>query len=135
MYKGSCHCQSVQYTVDGDFLICSHCHCESCRKIHGAAFVTWTAVLKDQIHIHQGQEHLLHYESSPQIVWMSCMKCGSSLFQTTRHSPEKIYISLSSFDEEISIRPDSHVSIEEKVSWIEINDSLPKFKQKSSDRD
>ncbi|NCN26395.1 hypothetical protein GW915_02375 [bacterium] len=77
-------------------------------------------------------EFLGHYESSENIFWINCSHCFSPLFQTTRHSPGRTYINVAALSTPLDRKPDSHVSVEEKVSWIEINDGLPQFKEKSS---
>lgn len=130
---GHCYCQKIQFEAAPPFLMCSHCHCESCRRTHGAAFVTWTAVLNENFRIKKGQDKIKSFESSPGIHWMFCKDCGSPLFQKTKHSPEKTYISVVHFEEEIPVLPDSHVSFEEKVSWFHPHDDLPKHQEKSSD--
>ena len=41
MIIGSCLCGSVEYEISGDIV---HCHCETCRKAHGAAFSSVASV-------------------------------------------------------------------------------------------
>ena len=62
--KGSCFCGEVQFEIDMPTLFCGHCHCSMCRRPHGAAFVTWTAVPPQQFRITQGEDLLGTYESS-----------------------------------------------------------------------
>lgn len=132
--KGRCHCQKVQFEITPPTEFCSHCHCESCRRTHGAAFVTWTSVPNEQLDIIEGKSLLKEYESSPNIIWISCGHCMSPLFQTTHYSPGRIYIVVASLVDKLDREPDSHVSFEEHVDWIKINDGLPQHKAKASDR-
>lgn len=113
--------------------MCSHCHCESCRRSHGAAFVTWTSVDESQFELLEGAELVGRYESSPAIVWQFCRNCGSSLFQTTRHSPGVFYVVAAAFTDPLDRAPDAHVSFEEKVPWLDVKDDLPKYREKTSD--
>ena len=55
---GQCHCQKVKFQITPPTEFCSHCHCESCRKTHGAAFVTWTSVPNDQLKNLKGESLL-----------------------------------------------------------------------------
>ncbi len=96
--------------------------------------MTWTSVPSGQLKIIEGDSLLKKYESSPKIYWMSCDHCNSSLFQTTHTSPDRTYVNVASLTDPLDRVPDSHVSIEEKVRWITINDGLPQFKAKASER-
>ncbi len=42
--QGHCFCRSVKFEIQFPTEFASHCHCESCRISHGAAFVTWGGV-------------------------------------------------------------------------------------------
>lgn len=132
--RGHCHCKQVQFEITPPTDFCSHCHCESCRRTHGAAFVTWTSVPKAQLKITSGEKLLKHYESSPNIFWTSCSHCFSPLFQSTPASPGRTYITIASLLDPLDRKPDSHVSYEEHVDWFQVNDSLPQYKAKASDR-
>lgn len=132
--KGRCHCSKIQYELNPPTDFCSHCHCESCRRTHGAAFVTWTSVPESQFKITEGAEGLKTYESSPGITWMSCNTCMSPLFQKTHSSPGRVYITVASLTDKLDREPDSHVSYEEHVRWFKVNDGLSRHKEKASDR-
>lgn len=134
LIKGRCHCQKIKFEITPPTEFCSHCHCESCRRTHGAAFVTWTSVPNNQLKITEGQELIKVYESSPNIFWMSCGHCVSPLFATTHTSPGRTYIGVASLIDKLDREPDSHVSFEEHVNWIKINDDLPQYKAKASER-
>jgi len=77
---------------------------------------------------------LKDYESSPGIVWTNCGHCGSPLFQTTHTSKGRTYITVASLIDKLDREPDSHVSFEEHVDWVKINDELPQHKAKASER-
>ncbi len=133
LIRGQCHCKKIKFEITPPTEFCSHCHCETCRKTHGAAFVTWTSVQNAQLKILEREDLLMKYESSPNIYWMNCSHCGSPLFQTTYRSPGRTYIAVASLIDKLDREPDSHVSFEEHVDWIKINDELPTFKAKASD--
>ncbi len=44
MIEGGCQCGTLRYAADGEVSDLSHCHCSMCRKLHGAAYVTFAAV-------------------------------------------------------------------------------------------
>ena len=43
-YSGGCLCGSVRYRATGKPIAPTHCHCETCRRVSGAAFMTWVSV-------------------------------------------------------------------------------------------
>lgn len=131
--SGQCYCGGIRFEIVPPTLMFSHCHCESCRRSHGAAFVSWTSVVDKQFEIVAGSHLLACYESTPGIVWQFCQKCGSSMFQTTRHSPGITYVVASVLNGPLDRAPEGHMSFEEKVPWLDVADQLPKFKEKTSD--
>jgi hypothetical protein len=40
MLSGSCLCGAIRYEIDGKIGPVGHCHCVTCRKAQGGAFVT-----------------------------------------------------------------------------------------------
>src|SRR5210317_1288371 len=81
LVPGSCFCGAVQFTIELPTLFCGHCHCSMCRRPHGAAFVTWTAVPPKQLIVTAGEEQITRFESGPpKGVRCFCSKCGSHLF-------------------------------------------------------
>lgn len=131
--KGRCFCGGIQYAITPPTKMFSHCHCESCRRSHGAAFVSWTSVEDDKFNITSGEDLIMAYESSPGIRWLFCRKCGSSIFQTTRYSPGVTYVVTASLIDPMDREAEGHMSFEEKVPWLQVEDDLPKFKEKTSD--
>ena len=47
MITGSCLCGEVTYEISGKVGDIVHCHCQTCRKAHGAAFSSVAAVDDD----------------------------------------------------------------------------------------
>lgn len=134
MVRGRCHCGTVQYHFSTPSDFCAHCHCESCRRIQGAAFVTWTSVPDRQLVIEEGKASIHRYESSPGTFWDRCANCGSPLFGQTPQTPDRTYIIVASLVDSLDRLPDSHVSYEEHVSWFQVNDDLPHYQGKSTIR-
>ncbi len=129
--QGQCYCASVRFEITFPALSCSHCHCEDCRRIHGAAFVTWTNVPLKQFRFLAGEAKLRKYESHPGIRWGFCGDCGTSLFYDCDDAPENVYVTVANLTGPLDRKPALHYSIEEKVSWLDVRDTLPKVIGKS----
>ena len=48
MLTGSCLCGAVAYEADAPLERIVHCHCQTCRKTHGTAFSSVTAVPREK---------------------------------------------------------------------------------------
>ena len=52
---GSCLCGGVRFTARLPSSFCGHCHCSMCRRSHGAGFVTWFAIPREQFSLDEGE--------------------------------------------------------------------------------
>jgi hypothetical protein len=128
--SGGCSCGLVRIELTPPTLFASYCHCESCRRVHGAPFVAWTAVPRHAFVIASGGEAITEYASSPGVVRTFCRRCGSPLFYEGEAAPDRIYVPVAILDG--LDRPlDSHVSYEERAPWLAGIHALPCFEAKS----
>lgn len=79
MLNGSCLCGAVAYEADATLQRIVHCHCQTCRKTHGTAFSSVTAVPRDKFRWLRGADLLGAIESSPGKFRRFCSKCGSHI--------------------------------------------------------
>ena len=77
MTRGSCLCSTVRWSFDGALESMTHCHCEMCRKAHGAPFATYAIGSGEHFRFGQGEDAIAQYESSPGFVRAFCSCCGS----------------------------------------------------------
>ena len=130
---GKCLCGAVEYELDPPITSVTHCHCESCRRAHGAAFVTWATVPRAQLRMVSGAGRLVAHRSSPG-AWRSfCGRCGSQMWMNYDDEPKVTYLALASLTTPADRSPDRHVSFEERVPWFPFSDTLPKHVAKSSE--
>jgi hypothetical protein len=98
-----------------------------CRRNHGAGYVTWFAVPRGQFSLEAGEAQLQRFRSSDHGTRSFCARCGSSLFcESTRH-PDKIDIVLANMEAPIDRDPQLHVYFDDRVSWIHVEDGLPRL--------
>jgi hypothetical protein len=137
---GRCLCGAVRIRLVPPTDFVAHCHCSSCRLAHGAPLVTWTSVPKDRFAFDSGEEKVTWYRSSDHVEWGFCSACGTSLLYRAiaaghPESPklDRMYVtaaSLTSLDRE----PAAHVSFEEKVPWLDLNDPVAKYRGKGVEK-
>ncbi len=125
--SGSCLCGRVRFEVDLPVKWCSHCHCDLCRRAHGASFVTWFGVSKQAFRLHDGQD-LQWYASSEEAQRGFCSTCGSTMFfQSFTRWADEMHIALPFVHGDINKKPSIHVYWDRHVPWVEIKDELKKL--------
>ncbi|NIL95133.1 MAG: GFA family protein [Woeseiaceae bacterium] len=127
---GGCFCGDVRFAVEGPELYACFCHCESCRKSAGGAFVPWAIFPKDGFRLTSGT--LTEHHSTPGVTRGHCSRCGTSLTYEHERRAGQIDITLTSFDDPAAINPREHVWVEDKLPWIEIGDDLPQLERTTS---
>lgn len=128
--SGSCLCGAIKYRVLGGIETANmaHCHCIDCQKFHGAAFSTFACPRKNLEWV-LGKDNLSTYVSDNGAERQFYRICGSSL--TFRGLDGTLEFSLSTLDDGARISPqpvpDAHVFCRSRVSWVDIQDSLPNY--------
>ncbi|NPD10084.1 GFA family protein [Vibrio ostreicida] len=132
MVLGSCNCKAVQFRVTGDFKRIVNCHCKLCRKMNGAAFSTYVAVLKTDFELVRGD--LISCDVTENARKHFCGKCGTPIFNSNPKYSGLNILHLGSLDIESSkqLKPDANIYDESKVSWLDSLSDLPTFDQAMS---
>jgi hypothetical protein len=126
MLPGACLCGGVRYEIDAKVGPVGHCHCATCRKAQGGAFVTNAPVRTKYFHRLSGANLVAEFESSPGKKRCFCRTCGSPLWSRRESEPEIVRIRLGLLDADPERRPLAHVWVSEKAPWYEITDDLPR---------
>jgi hypothetical protein len=116
--RGSCHCGRVRFVARFPSRFCCHCHCASCRRAHGAAFVTWIGFPSDQVTLEAGAADLVAHVSSPGTRRSFCRCCGTKLFFESVRWPGETHVALACFDDPVDRAPSGHAFFDEHVPWI-----------------
>jgi hypothetical protein len=124
-YFGRCYCGTVRFSVTGPVRNLCVCHCESCRRAAGAAFVAWGTVDADRFKILSGEPTAVRL--SAEVERTFCSHCGSSL--TYRHDLRAgdVDFTLVSLDDPGALAPRMHIWVQDKLPWVTLNDGLPQF--------
>ena len=130
---GGCLCHAVRYRVEGPALEVCHCHCQMCRKIHGALFASFAVVKADRFRITEGEEKLTCYGSSPGVRRYFCATCGGQVYSELEQTPTVVFFTVGSLDQ--GVHPghepgkEQHIFVGSKIPWHEIRDDLPPFEE------
>jgi hypothetical protein len=117
----------VRFEVTLPTLFCGHCHCTMCRRAHGAAYVTWIGVPREQLRMLVGDATLACYESSEHGQRSFCRVCGSSLFCESRMRPDRVDIVLANMAGPVDRAPQAHVYFDDRAQWVAVDDGLPRL--------
>jgi hypothetical protein len=121
--EGGCLCGAVRYRVTGKPYHLTHCHCGTCRRAGGAAFVTWFSVKPDEFQLLQGVP--TEFASSARVIRSFCSKCGTPLTYRLVAQSEEIDITLCSLDQPEALTPEDHTWMSSRLPWVRLCDGLP----------
>jgi len=121
--SGGCLCGAVRYEALGDPLDTCHCHCERCRRSSGSAFAT--AVGFPVGAVIWLKERPTSYRSSESASRLFCPHCGSSV---AHHWVDisTMWPFIGTLDDPESVTPEFHLYTKEQLSWIKLDDDLPR---------
>ena len=125
---GQCFCGHVQFELTSAPSFACHCHCESCQRACGSAFVTWVTFPADAFRLLKGT--LTEHRSSPGVTRGHCAECGTSISYAHEDRADDIDITATSFDDPSFVVPEAHIWLEDKQPWVEVNDQLAKYRKR-----
>jgi hypothetical protein len=126
MLTGTCLCGAVAYEADAAAARIAHCHCRTCRKTHGTAFSSVTAVPREKFRWTRGAEVLGGFESSPGKFRRFCTKCGSHVMAERVEQPV-VLLRLGCLDSEIRDIPQVHIWRSDGASWYDPTTVVPEL--------
>lgn len=123
---GGCLCGAVRYEVGTPTLFVAHCHCDYCRRAHGAAFVTWVGAAESRFRLVAGADLLRWHTSSARSRRGFCANCGTTLFFASTLCPGEVHVTRASFDGDVDREPQLHCFWDQRADWVEMGDQLPR---------
>jgi hypothetical protein len=123
IHTGSCLCGAVRFKISGPLREVVYCHCSQCRKQSGH-FYAATNVADAAIEV-AGADNLTWYEASHFARRGFCKACGSALFWKHNQLAE-VSVLAGAFDKPSGLRGGSHIFVEDKGDYYEIDDDLPR---------
>ena len=122
---GSCYCNGVKYRAVNVKTNVSDCHCSQCRKQSGHRYAV---VMSDSENIDiDGENNITWFRSSDEAQRGFCSNCGSHLFWKSLIDTEMAILA-ASIDNIEGFHLSSHIFVQDKGGYYEIEDDLPKFK-------
>jgi hypothetical protein len=132
-HTGRCLCGAVELRLSGLPISITYCHCESCRRATGGPVTVLVGYELAQVAY--PAEEPRHFQSSPGIDRPFCRHCGSRIGYTDARLAGRIYFHVGVLDHPERFAPTCHALEAERLSWLHIDDTLPRFDGFSVSRD
>jgi hypothetical protein len=123
--NGCCLCRKVRYSISAPIRNLCYCHCESCRRAVGSAFVAWGTVDANAFDVVAG--HMRIVKSSADVSRGFCADCGTSLTYQRASRSSDMDFTLATLEDPSRYAPEAHIWVQNKLSWVQINDGLPQY--------
>lgn len=121
-WTGGCLCGSIRYRASEPPQWAAHCHCGMCRKISGAAFLSFVEFPSGTLEWIHGNP--TQYQSSNGVTRGFCSKCGGTL---TFEPDKMLFITVGSLDHPEYVTVESHCYTQTQLPWIKLSDGLPRY--------
>ncbi len=114
----------ISFEIDVPVQSCVNCHCESCRRQCSTPITTYIGV--SDLQWRWTEEAPKVYRSSPGVERTFCGNCGTPISFRSERMSDVMHFYVSAMEEPERFEPELHVAYEEKLSWLNIGDDLPK---------
>lgn len=128
--SGGCLCGAIRYQADAMPFAADYCHCSKCRKHNGSVVVAWMDFKAEQVYWLKDMP--VEYVSSETVRRGFCAKCGSTITYGDTRYRQYTTLTISSLDDANLVQPTYHIYLDDKVSWLDINDNCKRYAQGSS---
>ncbi len=124
---GGCACGAVRFEARLPPRFVAHCHCASCRRAHGAAFVTYAGFPTDAFAWTAGAERLVDWHTDTGATRSFCGTCGSTLVYRSPRWAGEVHLAVAHVDGDLGRAPGAHVYADRAPAWCPITDELPRY--------
>jgi hypothetical protein len=126
--EGGCACGEVRYRLASDPLFTHCCHCLSCQRQTGSAFVINLLIEADRVELTASEPQPVDVprdDGSKQRIYR-CPTCQVAVFSEYGR-PEIWFVRGGTLDEPAEVTPDVHIYTRSKLPWITLPESAPAF--------
>jgi hypothetical protein len=126
--EGGCACGAVRYRLASEPLFTHCCHCLSCQRQTGSAFVINLLIEADRVQLLVGEPKPVDVprdDGSTQRIFR-CPTCQVALYSRYT-SPAVLFVRAGTLDDPSTVAPDVHIFTRSKVPWVSLPQSVPAF--------
>jgi len=123
---GGCSCGAVRYRLASEPMFVHCCHCLSCQRQTGSAFVINLLIEADRVELLAGQPWPVDVprdDGSAQRIYR-CPGCQVAVYSEYGR-PEVRFVRGGTLDEPSSVAPDVHIFTRSKLPWVTLPEDVP----------
>lgn len=130
IFEGGCLCGAIRYRATAAPMRAVICHCSLCRKHTGAPIALFVHFPIDSFTWLKEQPK--RYRSSEFAERGFCSQCGSTVTMHEEILTDRVQVAIGSLDQPDRVAVNDHVWTQDQISWFDVRDDLPRFRQSSS---
>ena len=117
---GGCACGAVRFTVLGEPLRMSACHCKECQRRTGSAFGVGCYFPRDQFKVARGivQTFSRNSDAGRRIDNYFCPRCGTTVYWGMEVLSQVLGVAAGAFDNTDWVKPELHVWAKSAQCWV-----------------
>ena len=123
--RGHCLCKKTRWEYEGGVTWACYCHCDDCRRNCAAPVTAWLGVPIKNFRWTGNPPKTL--ESSKGVFRHFCQDCGSPMGFEAEHYAGGMHLYAASLEHPENVEPSFHVNYQHELSWLHMNDDLPKY--------
>ena len=123
IYRGSCACGQVNYSISAKPYFTQACHCKDCKKSTGSSYVIHSMIHEDDFSIDGDVDSTdLSTGSGAGQRAFFCTKCGVYIYCKYKIAePEKrIALRTKTLNDHNRFPPQAHIFVKDKDPWINL---------------
>jgi hypothetical protein len=126
---GGCACGQVRYRLRTAPLFVNCCHCQSCQRQTGSAFVLNAVIETDRVEVVTGQTALFAMPTDsgrPHDV-ARCPACGTAVWSHYGGARSLSFVRVGALDTPTALVPGAHIYTRSKLPWVQLPEGVPAF--------
>ena len=127
--EGGCSCGAVRYRLTSEPLFVHCCHCLSCQRQTGSAFVINLLIEADRVELLSAEPQPVDVprdDGSKQRIYR-CPICQVAVFSEYGR-PGVWFVRAGTLDDPSVVTPDVHIYTRSKLPWVALPESTPAFR-------
>lgn len=126
--EGHCSCGALRFRLHGDARFVTTCHCENCRRAHGAGAVEWAGYQEEQLEMLGDAASLGAWETPTGATRSFCRVCASPLFFRAPRWRGEVHVAAAALVESPGKAPAARVYVDRAPAWLPVpDDGSPRF--------
>jgi hypothetical protein len=125
---GGCLCGKVRYEISAQPVDSVNCHCRTCQKSVGAAYLSFMLVPVSALTITGDYKEFATVAASGHIMYRGfCPECGTALFGRNSHFTQVRPVAAATLDDPGMFQPQKNIWVADAQPWDIMNPDLPKY--------